>query len=136
MKQLEEQFKEKLEEINSAKETGQLIKAELLSTWLRGFAQVCQSGIIENTTDDKEIIRNWIKKQHGFFITDSKLECLICHKPTTKEVITKKNGLCMECFIGQIVQECKLNKIRQHEAVVRLAEKEGLILMIVVGEKE
>lgn len=67
--------------------------------------------------DDKQIIDNWIKMQHGFFITSSNLDCPICRRNVTNHVITKRSGFCMRCFIEQIVISCKkVRPVRRKKA--------------------
>ena len=57
--------------------------------------------------NEEEFINNWITKQKGFFITDTTLICPCCKKPKTHAVLTKESGLCMPCFIHNIVKACK-----------------------------
>lgn len=57
--------------------------------------------------DEQDVINNWISRQKGFFITPSHIKCPICKKDVANKVITKQTGLCMHCFIFQIVSACK-----------------------------
>ena len=59
----------------------------------------------------KEIINKWIDRQNGFFITSNKLICPICNNGVENNVITKRNGWCMPCFISQIVNACEKQRI-------------------------
>jgi len=61
--------------------------------------------------DEEKIIDNWITKQKGLFITDNTLICPCCKKPKTRAVLTKESGLCMPCFILNIVMACKKSQM-------------------------
>ena len=74
----------------------------------------------------KDVINNWLEKQEGFFITSSNLKCPICKKDVSNKIITKKTGLCMSCFIFQIVSSYE-------KSAVEFLKKELKDLVIVTA---
>lgn len=53
--------------------------------------------------EHKEILMNWLGKQHGFWSTDTPVKCIICKNWIKGFPLTKKSTMCINCFILQLM---------------------------------